>query len=70
MPNGVTETNSSTFGFIERPFLRAPGDSGAPFEFQQPFLRRSRALLITAPLGQRASRVCWKENRGTVTERS
>jgi hypothetical protein len=43
---------------------------GAPFEFQQPFLRRSRALLITAPLGQRASRVCWKENRGTVTERS
>ena len=45
MPSGVTETNTSTIGFIEGPFLRrAPGDSGAPFEFQQPFLRRSRDL--------------------------
>jgi hypothetical protein len=43
MPSGVTETNSSTIGFIAGPCLRrAPGDSGAPFEFQQPFLRRSR----------------------------
>ena len=36
---------TSTIGFIEAPFLRrAPGDSGAQFEFQQPFLRRSRGL--------------------------